>query len=193
MADDNKISALTAATAGQDADLLALVAGAITKKITVKDLVRVRKAQFVLVEDQKSATVAGGDFTLGAWQTRTLNTEVADTGALATLASNKINLATGDYFFVCSAPAYRVGEHQVKLFNVTDNADVKLGDVEFTNSGNDNASTRSYVWGFLTLAAAKDLEIRHRCAATRLADGFGKASPWDAGVFARALFLQLHA
>src|SRR6185503_4616539 len=85
-------------------------------------------------QDQKIQNTAGGTFTSGAWRTRTLNTEAADTGSYGTLASNQITLTAGTYIIRASAPAYRVNSHILRLQNVTAAATVLGGQSAFAHS-----------------------------------------------------------
>jgi len=57
--------------------------------------------QLFHVRDEKSNGVAGGNFTNGAWQTRTLNTSMTNEISGASLSSNQITLPSGTYFIRC--------------------------------------------------------------------------------------------
>ena len=69
---------------------------------------------FLHLQDQKTSGTEGGNFTSGAWNTRTLNTEVTDTIG-STLSSNQFTLPAGTYYIEASAPAYSVGRHLSRL------------------------------------------------------------------------------
>lgn len=134
-----------------------------------------RPCDYIEIRDQQAAGTDGGGFTSGSFQTRTLNTEASDTGNLATLSSNQITLSAGTYECDISCPAGVVGNHQAKLRNVTDSADVLIGTSEYTGTGN-TTYTRSRITGRFTIAASKALEVQHRCETTRNTDGFGNAA-----------------
>lgn len=128
---------------------------------------------YVKVEDQKAQNTSGGTFTAGAWQTRTLNTEVNDDAGICTLASNQITLAAGTYECRISAPAAFVESHQARLQNVTAGTTLVLGTVEYAGVAAANyAATRSHVNGRFTVAASQALEVQHYCSSTD-AVGFG--------------------
>lgn len=129
----------------------------------------------VIIKDVKASATEGGTFTSGAWQTRTLNTEEADTGGLATLAANQITLAAGTYRANIICPAYRCDRNQARLRNITDATTLLVGTSGDLKSG-ERDSSYSHIVGIFTLAAPKVLEVQHQCSNTRATDGFGKAA-----------------
>lgn len=143
--------------------------------------------RYMLVEEQQTAGTAGGTFTLGAWRTRVLNTVVSDVrGIIVALGSNQITLPKGIYRFQASAPAYKVGSHQARLFNITAAAVLGLGSSEYTDPASGvNDATRSFVSGRFVLAVESDIELQHQCGSTQLADGFGRAVGWGVEVYSR--------
>lgn len=141
------------------------------------------------LQDQKTSGTAGGTFTSGAWQTRTLNTEVTDEIG-STLSTNQFTLPAGTYEIQASCPAYKTGSHKAKLRNVTDTSDVLLGSSEYSDSGN-NIQTRATVAGRFTIAAAKTFEIQHQAASTRATDGFGFAASFGTEIYAEVLIWRV--
>lgn len=133
----------------------------------------------VIVEDQKSATTAGGTATSGSWQTRTLNTLVRNSGSIASLSSNEVTLPAGTYYIQWSAPAYYCNANKSRLYNVTDAAVVAVGTTALCAvSGIGGAmvtdsSTGSVV---VTTAGSKAFRIEHQVTTTRATDGYGVAS-----------------
>ena|SRR3990167_4381050 len=138
--------------------------------------------QLLHVREEQVANTAGGTFTTGAWQTRTLNTSKTNEISGASLAANQITLPAGVYEIEASAPAYQVSQHKARLYNVTDAADVIIGSSEFSRTTGDWAMTSSHVRGRFTLAAQKVLELQHRGVVTRATDGFGIASNLDSKI-----------
>jgi hypothetical protein len=136
-------------------------------------------SDLIILQDQKAAGTNGGPFTLGAWQTRDLNTEVGDTGNHCTLAANQFTLSPGTYRIKATVPAYKVDNHKARLYNITDGSTVLAG-TSASCSATDNTVTCSFIEGVFTLATAKILEIQHQCETTRAADGCGHA--FDFGV-----------
>ena len=133
------------------------------------------------VQDQKPSGTDGGTFTSGAWRTRTLNTELVNTIAGASLASNQITLPAGTYRITATAPAHDVNKHKAVIYGVSgDTGYLMLGTSENTTDGYASTelptTTHSTIDGVLTLANASVLELRHRCENSNTGNGFGSAS-----------------
>ena len=116
--------------------------------------------------------VQGGTFTSGAWQVRTLNSEIYDPDAIVTLdaPSNRFTLAAGTYEMEILAPAFEVNSHRARLYNVTDAAVAAYSQNARSAS---NTQTVARILTHLTLAGAKVFQVEHRCASTRDTFGFG--------------------
>jgi len=114
------------------------------------------------VQDQKSSGTPGGTVTQNTWFIRTLNTEITNTIVGASLSANKITLPPGTYKITSRVPGFRVAQHQMKLYNVTDASDVAIGS-SATSDNNDITQTDSFLITVFTIAAEKDFEIRHYC------------------------------
>jgi len=153
-----------------------------------------RGAGYVCVIDQKSSGTNGGTFTTGAWRTRTLNTEQADTDGLCSLSSNQITLAAGVYRCHISCPAWDVLSHQARLYNVTATALVLQGTTAYTNPSawSGGVQSRSFIIGQFTIAAAQALEVQHRGGQTANTYGFGPSSSMGAETYTVAEFWRLH-
>lgn len=136
----------------------------------------------IILEDQKSSGTAGGTFTSGAWRTRTLNTEVTDTGGMCSLASNQFTLDAGTYEIEASAPAGAVNRHQIRLQNITDTTTDGTGTSEF-NAAASAIQTRSHLRVRITIASAKAFEIQHQCETTSATNGFGVPGSFGTEVF----------
>ena len=127
------------------------------------------------VRDEKANNTAGGGFTSGAWQTRTLNTVMTNEISGASLSSNQITLSSGTYYIHASAPAYAVDGHKIKLRNITDSSDTIIGTSENTAAVN-GVTPHSFVIGRFTITAQKVFELQHRCQTTVATEGFGVKS-----------------
>ena len=130
---------------------------------------------YILIRDEKTSGSIGGTFTAGAWQTRDLNTIVADIGSHVSLASNQITLAAGTYKVKVHAPAFKVVRHKTKLRNITDGSDIVIGSSSY-NSNTDLVSGDSTLEGRFTIDDSKVIELQHRCSTTGSSTGFGVAS-----------------
>lgn len=127
------------------------------------------------LKDVKPSGTAGGTFTAGAWQTRTLNTVEGD-GSIVSLNANTFTLGPGKYEIEVEAPGHYVGVHKCVLYSVTDTGDALIGSSERSQSQNTAVSTKSKIAGTLNLTNNKTFEIRHRCSNTVASNGFGEAS-----------------
>jgi hypothetical protein len=143
------------------------------------------------VRDEKAANTAGGTFTSGAQQTRTLNTTAKNTITGASLASNQITLPAGTYLVQATAPGYAVNNHQARLYNTTDSSVAVLGTTEFSISTGP-APTSSFVNGVFTITASKVFELQHRCSSTAATNGFGaQANFGTTEVYAQVMIFKL--
>lgn len=138
---------------------------------------------YINVQDQKVSGSAGGTFTSGSWQTRTLNTLVADTAGIASLASNQITLPAGTYWCLIRATAGGTNQNQARLQNVTDSVTLLLGNNTYGSVG--GSETLSTIGGEFTLSASKALSVQHRANTT---GNFGTATSWGTEVYAVAEF-----
>lgn len=145
---------------------------------------------YVCVRDKKALGSDGGAFTSGAWRTRDINDEQADTAGICSIASNQITLAAGTYRCNISCPAHAVDLHQTRLYNVTDAAVLLTGTTEET-SDTAYSNTRSFIVGCFTLAAEKVLEVQHQCLTTFLFRGFGTPASWTDEIYAVAEFERI--
>lgn len=142
------------------------------------------RSHYILIREEQPSGTAGGLFTSGAWQTRVLNTEVADTGNNATLAANQITLQAGTYRVRATAPAYRVDNHQTRLQNITDGTTIAVGTSENSTSGaGEQEQTRSEVSYLFTITSTKVIELQHRATTTRATNGFGQAASFGTEVY----------
>lgn len=133
------------------------------------------------LKDVKASGTAGGTFTAGSWQTRTLNTVEGDT-SFVTLNANQFVLGPGRYEIEASVPAYRVLRHQAKLRNVTNSIDSILGSSEYSLDTGDSATNVSKIVGSISVTSTTTFEIQHQAATTRATNGFGVETSFGVNV-----------
>ena len=134
------------------------------------------ESQLLHVRDEKSANTAGGAFTSGSWQTRTLNTVMTNEISGASLSSNQVTLPSGTYYVHAGARGYTVNVNKLKWYNTSDSSDVLIGDQARSDSSA-NANAFVSVMGRFTISAQKTFELQHRCETTRSdANGYGPAA-----------------
>jgi len=126
------------------------------------------------VREEQASGTDGGTFTSGSFVKRTLNTTKTNEIASATVTSSVISLPAGTYYCEASAPAKSVDNHQAKLRNTTDGADLLIGTSERCSTSVD-AVTRSIVCGRFTISGTKNIELQHRCENTKSTNGLGDA------------------
>lgn len=134
-------------------------------------LVGIPLQQTAYLKDVKPSGTAGGTFTAGAWQTRTLNTLEGDTG-FVTLSGNQFTLAAGKYEIEASAPAYITDVSQLKLVNASLSTDLIIGSTIRLNITTSNVAV-NYLVGTISLSSASTLSLQHRCSVTKASDGQG--------------------
>ena len=127
--------------------------------------------QVAYVKDLKASGTAGGTFTSGSYQTRVLNTLEGDTDFIS-LSSNQIILEPGKYSIDANAKAWSVNGHRLKIYNITDSADIALGTSGWASSA---AKSESIVKGEININSSTTIEVQHRCQATKATDGLGNA------------------
>ena len=128
-------------------------------------------SSYAIIADQKAQNTAGGTFTLGAWRTRDLNTEIADPDGIVSISTNQFTLGAGSYFIRWVCPCYQVEYQQSRLYNITDSSVGGIGDCNYVlYYGLSQGSTR------VVIAGSKTFEIQHRSASTYATQGFGAAA-----------------
>ena len=132
-----------------------------------------RETGYVRVSDVKALNVDGGD-SVAAWTTRDLNT-IVDEDGVASLVSDQVTLAAGRWRCRISAPAYTVGNHRIRLQNITGGSTIQLGTTTFSN-GTNGDMTRSSVETEFSIAAGQALAVQHRSSLVVATLGWGTAA-----------------
>jgi hypothetical protein len=136
----------------------------------------------IILADQKPNGTEGGSFSQQSWRTRDLNTVVADpfglvAAGLCTLSGNRFTLQPGTWEIYVRAPAIGVADHELRVWNVTDNTLQIKGEFydcgAAISTGGDPSLTLAMLEGILVLTSAKTFEIQHICEVSRSGFGFG--------------------
>lgn len=131
------------------------------------------------IVEQQNSGVGGGNFTLGDWRTRVLNTTRGTNSITgSSLSSNQFTLPSGTYKIYATCPAVAVSLHKARLQNITDGITVLIGSSERTDN-TDTVSTNSIVSGTFTISSQKTFELQHRCSVTVNTVGFGSPSSFS--------------
>ena len=136
-------------------------------------------SSFARIVDKKAKTVAGGSSIAGT-QNRDLNTIEYDGDNIVTLVDNDFTLQAGTYVINYSAPANRVGAHNVSLYDYTDSQYVNTGTVNYTL---DNASNTSYGNYSVTLTEPHTYAVTHTTEEAKAGSGLGNLNPVNDGIF----------
>jgi hypothetical protein len=128
------------------------------------------------LREEETIGTNAGTFTQGIWTTRVLNQSTLDTGCGVNLSSNQITLLPGEYIFEASCPAYNVGIHVIRVYNVT-NSSVEINGTSASTA--QYIETRSFVKCKLTPVVTTVYEIQQKCQFTGLYDGLGVATGFN--------------
>lgn len=138
---------------------------------------------YLCYADEKAQNTSGEQIDSGAWRTRTLNTERADTASIGALASNRITLPAATYVAKATAPGFYCNHFQARIYDVTGAAVLLLGSTEYNTAGiGNNQVTRSHVAGLFTLSAQSEVELQQQVETTYVAAG-GTAANFGTEVY----------
>ena len=135
-------------------------------------------SSYAIIADQKGTNTVGGTPSTGTFNTRDLNTELADPDGIVSIGSNQFTLQAGSYLIFASAPAYRAGRHQILIHNATDGTVAGVGTSEYNANGS-NVLTRSFCTTRITISGAKAFEVRHRVESADPNNGWGIETNYD--------------
>jgi hypothetical protein len=161
------------ADGGTHADLSATGPGVLRQLTAGANVSCGQALDYILLRDEKTAGTEGGTSSTGT-NTRTLNTEVVDTGGHCSLASNQFTLSAGTYRIHALVPAYRTARTQAYLYNAT--AGAAVADCESQPAYLDalyNGYGVLSIKGRFTVAASQALEIRHYVQSGLATQGLG--------------------
>ena len=143
-----------------------------------------------IFNETQAASTAGGTFTSGSFATRVLNTTIVNNIASCSLSTNAVSLPAGTYYMRAIAPAFQANEHQVKIYNSTDSADVVLGGQGY-GASTVEATTFSEAIAVVTITGTKSFVVQHRCALTKATNGLGTAITWGNNIFTRFEIIRI--
>ena len=90
---------------------------------------------YAIICDEKAADTNGGSFSASTWQTRDLNTEIADPDSIVSISSNQFTLGAGTYLIEAEATAKEVNMHILRIYNATSTSVVAYGMYAHASSG----------------------------------------------------------
>ena len=121
----------------------------------------------------RSQVTAGGTNGSGSsWHTYPFNTESFDPDGIGALSSNQVTLQAGKYLITWGIDAYRWGEHNTYIENVTDGTELGRG-----NNGRAGGSdyTTAHLAGsaYLNCSSAKAIALKYKASAATSTYGLG--------------------
>lgn len=131
------------------------------------------------LSDVKASGTAGGALTGSTWNSRNLNT-LDDASSIITNPSSftgvggtntQFTLPAGEYIIEGAAPAYSIGNHKIRLRNITDSTTTVVG--RSASSSPSVTIEESGLVGRFVITSAKVFEIQHWAATTGLGNGAG--------------------
>ena len=134
---------------------------------------------YAIIADQKAQGTDGGTFTAAGWRIRDLNTELYDPDGIVSISSNEFTLDAGTYFIEWAAPGFRCNSHMSRLYDVTGDAVVQIGQNAFTDTSADGDQTNAFGWARVTITASNAYRIEHYAITGGTTRGFGNASNID--------------
>lgn len=143
-------------------------------------------AIYLFSEELAVGTDGGTVATANSWVTRDLNTSSATIlqRPKVRLASNQLTMDAGTYFIRAKATAFSVGDHTLRLRNITDSSTPGIGLT--MNSGKvsknkaaDASNSIAEVEAIVTITATKVFEVQHTFSSTETSTGKGRASGLD--------------
>lgn len=132
---------------------------------------------YCLIRDQKASGTDGGTSIATTWTARDLNTEVVDTGSVATLSANQVTLIAGTYRVRAISTFYAPNYVTIRLRNITAGATVANGMSIFFDNSASNANCVATVTldGRFTIAVASVFELQYYLSAAQATTGLGRA------------------
>ena len=152
------------------------VAGAVLTAAQLNDVLDNFQDVAIFNETQASGT-QGGASVASTWTKRTLNTTIVNNLG-ASIAASVITLPAGSYIISASAPCYESNAFKIRLQNTSDATTAIIGTSEY--DGSSAVATRTFLNGFVTIAASKNFELQHWVQTARANLGFGY--PTSSGV-----------
>jgi hypothetical protein len=129
-----------------------------------------------IISEILSTGTNGGTFNSGSWTNRNLNFITGyKYSSFINISSNKLQLNPSIYNINIKCPAYSVNNHQIRLFDITNNNTVAIGTTEFSANITPTCQTSSMLNVILNIQTFTEYYIQHYCSSTKTLDGLGKA------------------
>ena len=123
--------------------------------------------------DTRNNASDGGSCTAGNWTTRTISsTPIVNNLVSASVSSNQITLGAGNYYIRATAPAYKTGAHQLRIYNVTNSSVLAYGQLAY-GSTSAVVETPASVTYAVTFSTSTTIRVDHYCDSSSGTTDFG--------------------
>jgi len=140
--------------------------------------------QYWDLTDERTRGTPGGDFPANEWIPRTFTESdgVSGMGVHLQRDNKTVLLEPGIYYVKANAPALGVGDHQIRVQNLSTKLTEKYG--SNASSSSDENMTNSIILGFRlnVLHKPQKFQLQHKCSGGRPTDGMGKPSGFSDGL-----------
>lgn len=167
---------------GSDWDTL----GGSTTTTFISNVTNVANSGIAVIRDIKSSGTDGGDFIKGDWRRRDLNDLDGDS-SFVSLDTNAFTLDSGTYVITATSPAVRVDQHQIRLYNTTDDSESAVGTSETSFQAASTSSLKTVV----NITSKSTFVIQHQCQTDRVTVGMGEGVSWGSCVFTQVQIEKL--
>lgn len=133
----------------------------------------------VIAEQREALNVNGGDMVASVWNVRKLNTLVADTGGIATLANNRLTLPAGTYRFRAYASTYNVVHSVLAIINYDTSTVIYQGPLTYVSDA--TVIQQTHISGRFTLASQTQIYLGNLCSQSQ--SGYGQGAPLNMGLY----------
>lgn len=133
---------------------------------------------FAIIKDIKPLGTHGGTATAGSWETRDLN-YVEGNQNFVSVSNNQVVLdeVASLYNVYISAPAYRVKNHQIRLYDVTNDQVIAYGSSAYSDAKVVTCSIINTMYNKPN--GPVTLEVQHQVEKTSNKQGYGIASSFE--------------
>ena len=144
-----------------------------------------------LYESQATGT-DGGTATATVWTNRNFTNLDTDGGSNVSLTGTAPNytgfiLNPGTYALQFNAPAYMCDNHKIRLYDLTNSAEIARGVNGYSPSVTGASMTNSSLYKVLTIGSQTVYAIQHNVATTKTVNGFGVATNLDTETYTSGL------
>lgn len=151
----------------------------------------------VILQHRKAQNTTGGTSAATTWTRSEFSHKVSDDQAICTLSFSEFTLPAGTYDIEAMVPFYKVGQAQIRLYNVTDGAiqNNRVALPIYGSAAFADPSIGNMAWSTIrdqfTIAATKTLKIDYYATAPPTAYGLGLPANCGTEVYGQLKLVKL--